>query len=109
MVVLLSSFLAFHYSQNAGHAAQELNQERYLRMVSEENLQKANKRIASLESDLEKIQNKIKSFERLIEQNTAINNDLKTRLENASQVKDELEQKLKELKQVSGVPATPTP
>ncbi len=93
--------LAIHYNKNAFKAQQELVQERYKRMLAEENVEKFTTKINSLEGELVRAQNRVKGSEKLLEQTKAVNDDLKSRLDKVSQIKATLEDKIKELEQVS--------
>lgn len=92
--------LAFRFNRHVSQAQTDLNQERYLRMTAEENLEKANAKIVSLEGELAKNQNKSKSLEKVIDQTSAMNKDLQARLEKANAVQEDLEKKIKQLEPV---------
>ncbi|MBF0385426.1 MAG: hypothetical protein HQL27_06095 [Candidatus Omnitrophica bacterium] len=97
-ILVVSSFvLAFSSNKKATGASEELNQERYLRMVAEEGLVSAKTKIGSLESEMERAKGKTQSLERLIEQKDIVLEDLKGRVNKAEKAKDELEKKVKEL------------
>lgn len=94
---IVSVALAVYFNQNASRHQEDLTQERYLRMVTEENLEKANSKINSLEDQIAKIKNKNSNVEKLLEQKAADNLDLKAKLEKTSTIKEALEGKIKEL------------
>ncbi len=91
--------LAVYSNQNASRHQEDLTEERYLRMVAEQNLEKASSKISGLEEEITKFKNKSKSVEKLLEQTAATNTDLKAKLDKTSRLKEELEGKLKELEE----------
>jgi len=101
LVIAISCGLAFRYGRYATNARADLEQERYLRMVAEENVQAFHAKLETLEAELKRSQNKIKAVEKVAEQNQAINVDLKSRLDKILEIKDRLEAKIKELEHLS--------
>ena len=104
--------VAVHNNQAATVAKKDLEKERYDRMVAEENFEKANTRLSSLEAEVSRTQNKMKATEKLVEQTKAINDELKGRLNKISEIKGSLEQKVKELENAAATTTTtvtPTP
>lgn len=100
ILLVIGAFgLAIYSHQNASRDQADLTQERYLRMVAEENLEKASSQISGLEEEIAKLKNKSKGVDKLLEQTTAANTDLKAKLDKTSRVKDELEGRLKELEE----------
>jgi len=93
--------LSYRYYKNAGKAINELNQERYNRMVAEENLLNTKSQVKSLEGQLKKAEQKAVNLENKIEKITAINEDLKLRLDKAAEIHKRLEQKILEFEQIS--------
>ncbi len=100
ILVLSSIGLAVRFNQKAVYANKELEQERYLRLTTEQMLQETNQQKQNLEENLNKAQDTKKGLSRVAEQTQAFNNDLKDRLEKASKVKEALESKLKELENI---------
>ena len=76
---------------------QDLEKERYDRMVSEEKLQKAGSRIKSAEDQLAASENKLKGIQAIVDENHSANDGLKAQLENLAQTKSLLEKKVQEL------------
>ncbi len=93
--------LSYRYYKNAGKAINELNQERYNRMVAEESLQNTKMQVKSLEGHVKKAEQKAVNLENKIEKITAINEDLKLRLDKAAEIHKRLEQKILEFEQIS--------
>jgi hypothetical protein len=93
--------LSYRYYKNAGKAINELNQERYNRMVAEESLQNTKMQVKSLEGQVKKAEQKAVNLENKIEKITAINEDLKLRLDKAAEIHKRLEQKILEFEQIS--------
>jgi len=100
ILILGSIGLAFRFNQKASYANKELEQERYLRLTTEQMLEETSQQREALKTDLNKAQETIKGLSRVTEQTQAFNNDLKDRLEKASRIKESLEMKLKELESV---------
>ena len=94
---IIAASLAVYFNRNASRHQEDLTQERYLRMVAEANLEKANGEISSLEGEIAKLKNKNVSVEKLLQQTSTTNTDLKVKLEKTSQINEVLESKLKEL------------
>ena len=94
--------LAYRYNQEALNAQKELNQERYNRMIAEENLQKADAKIKLLQSDIARSEDKLKSVENILDETKTVNSDLKARIDKATEIKQDLENKIKELEKLSG-------
>lgn len=93
--------LSYRYYKNAGKAINELNQERYNRMVAEENLQNVKLQVKSLEGQLKKADQKAVNLENKVEKISAINEDLKLRLDKAAEIHKRLEEKILEFEKIS--------
>lgn len=94
VVAAISVSTAVYYYQQAEQIRTEIEEERYTRMVTEEQLQEATSKVESLNAELKRTQSKIDVVEK-------INNDLKARLNNAAKIKEDLEAKIKELLAIS--------
>lgn len=101
VLVAVSGSLAVRYSQDAAYAQEELNKERYKRIIVEENLQRANLEISSLNAELIRSQKKIENAESALKRTTAINDDLKQRLDKAAQIQMSLDKKIAELQRLA--------
>lgn len=101
VIAVLGAVFSVRFAKEVQQSHQTLDQERYNRMVAEENLSVANTKLNGLETELERLQNKLKNTEKLLGETSAINDDLKARLDKAMQIKESLEQKLKELQNIS--------
>ena len=97
VLLVLSCGLAIRYSQDASYVQEQLNGERYKRLVSEENFQKSKVKVISLKAELKRAQDKIGQIEGFLEKTKAYNNDLKTRLDKAVEIKENLDKKNQEL------------
>ena len=97
VLLVLSCGLAVRYSQDASYAQEQLNSERYERLVSEENLQNVKVQIRSLKAELKRAQNKVGQVEGVLAKTKAVNEDLKGRLDKAAEIKMNLDEKIKEL------------
>lgn len=114
VIVLMIGFLfmALSSNQTAGHIKRDLDQERYKRIVAEENLGKASSKINSLETELSGTRDKIQSAQAILQEGKAETSDLKIQLEHMTKAKEALEKKIEELKNATAseaVPTEPTP
>jgi chromosome segregation ATPase len=98
-------FLAYKYSQNAGQMQQSLDQERYTRMTTEENLGKASTKIRELEDQLSKLEKKMSSMQIVLDNTNAMNEDLKSRLDKVAVIKADMEKKIQDLQEMSNIQA----
>ena len=112
IAILLASLgvgLAIRYNQSASGAQKDLDQERYLRMTAEENLEKANQRVNSLGLELEQAkEQKDKILKDLAVLKSAAD-DYKSRLDQAAEINKSLEAKIQEVQSLvtpqAGMPA----
>ena len=112
VVVLMAGFclMALSSNQTVAHTKEELNQERYKRMVAEENLNKATLKMGTLESDLNNAREKLQSIQAIIQEGKLQTSDLKSQLESVTKTKEILEKKLEELKSAAAaVAVNPAP
>jgi septal ring factor EnvC (AmiA/AmiB activator) len=75
-------------SQKTTAIQQELDQERYNRMITEEELEKTAGKIKSLESQLSEAQKKLANSQTTLIEERKLNAQLKSQLEELSQPKD---------------------
>ncbi len=101
LLTFFSCFLSISSSQQASKIREGLDQERYNRMVVEEQLEKAKVTIVSLQSQLEGANTKIKGIQALVEEGQNATSDLQAQLQSVSQLKSSLEKKLEEIQQKS--------
>lgn len=121
VIVLMVGFLLMTLSSNQtlGHMKRDLDQERYKRIVAEENLNKASVKISTLETELSTTRDKIQSIQAILQEGKNETSDLKGQLESVIKAKEALEKKIEQLKNAAApaaeVPAeskpvpTPTP
>jgi len=83
ILLVLSCGLAVRYNQDASYAIDELDGERYKRMVAEENLKKANQQVSGLSAEKKRLQSKIEDIEMVLEKTMSLNSDYKNRLDQA--------------------------
>ncbi|HLF18075.1 MAG TPA: hypothetical protein VI749_04165 [Candidatus Omnitrophota bacterium] len=100
LVALISGAVAYFHNKSADQAQNDLNRERYTRMVTEEDLLKASQRIASLEKELAGVKGQLEKNDLLLKQAMTLKNDLQARLEEALETKDTLEKKMKDISQM---------
>ena len=100
VMLVLSCGLAIRYSRDASYAQEQLNSERYKRLVSEEDLQKTKIQIISLKAELKKAQDKVGWIEGVLEKIKAVNEDLKARLDKTAEIKTNLDKKIAELQRL---------
>ena len=101
-LAVLSTFVAYRYSQSSLQAQQILNQERYNRLTIEENLSKANGRVKELEDQISKVEKKMASMQVVLDNTNAMNDDLKGRLDKAMVIKENMDKKIEEMQQMVG-------
>jgi predicted transcriptional regulator len=99
--ISISIYAAIYYFHRAARSGYDLDSERYTRMLTEESLLKANRKIDMLESEVLKLQKSLSTKEQLIQQVEAVNADLKVRLEKIAKIKENMEKKLRELMAVT--------
>ena len=73
-----------------------LQQERYSRLVAEENFEKNESKIRQLDLDLKLSQEKIVKIQKILDEEKNVNEDLKSQYEKLIKAKLELESKLNE-------------
>ena len=100
VLLVLSCGLAVKYGQDAGYAMDELNTERYKRMVAEEGLQKANNRISTLNTEVQRVQDQFKSTEQVLIKTKELHENVKNQLDQAVQLRKACEQQITELQQL---------
>lgn len=98
-LIVFSAALAVNYNASALSTRKDLEQERYLRMVAEEKLERTGAQIRKLESELSRVEKEMKGVRDLLDQSQAANDRLQTKLDGAAAVKDALERKIEELQQ----------
>ncbi len=101
-LAVLSTFVAYRYSQSSLQAQQTLNQERYNRLTIEENLSKANAKVKELEDQISKVEKKMASMQVVLDNTNAMNDDLKGRLDKAMVIKENMDKKIEEMQQMVG-------
>ena len=108
VLVIFCFGVAIHFNQNVLQARKILENERYTRLMAEENLEKATAQIRDLENELGRVLAKIKSTEKLLEQTKSINMELEERMEEAATLQRTLQQKLEQLQHQSNSTAAST-
>ena len=100
VIVLMVGFLlmALTSNQAVGHIKRDLDQERYKRIVAEENLSKASAKVNSLEMELSSTRDKIQSVQVILQEGKTVTTDLKVQLERMTKNKEALEKKIEELR-----------
>lgn len=97
IIVATSISLSVHYHKKSFSAVNDLNEERFLRMVAQEDLDKAKTRVSFLESKISQAKKKVASIRKLADQTELINKDLKMKLKSSLSVKTSLELQVKDL------------
>ena len=102
VIILIGSVgLISGYNKKFSFTQENLNRERYSRMVAEEELEKAKAKIGSLQIDLAKVQKKSESNQKILDETKSNNDDLQVQLEKAVKLQQDLEGKIKELNEIS--------
>ena len=102
VLAFASTFVAYRYSQSSLQAKQVLDQERYSRITTEENLSKSNARVKELEDQTSKLEKKMASMQVVLDNTNAMNDDLKARIDKAVLIKEDMDKKISELQQMVG-------
>jgi len=82
--------------RTASKTKEELNEERYSRMVAEEKLEKVSQKVKSLESQVNATQSKTEDIRGVLDQEKKTSAQLKLELEKMTKLKEVLEKELKE-------------
>lgn len=100
VIVLMVGFLLMALSSNraVGHIKRDLDQERYKRILAEENLSKSSAKITGLETELSATRDKIQNVQTILQEGKSETTDLKVQLERMTKAKEALEKKIEELK-----------
>jgi len=110
IVLMVGSLLmALSSNQAVGHIKRDLDQERYKRIVAEENLSKSSAKINGLEIALSATRDKIQSVQTILQEGKSETTDLKVQLERMTKAKEALEKKIEELKNAAASAAVSTP
>ena len=109
VLAVISISVSIHASKTSAQSQHQLNQERYARMVAEEELEKSKGKMISLEAELSRAQSKLGVIEKALEQSKTMNNDLKTRLDKEAQLKMALEGKIKNFEETMAQQAPSQP
>ena len=96
VVAIGASVVLVRNHQEKSKMERSLQQERYSRLVAEENFEKNESKIKQLDLDLKLSQEKIVKIQRILDEEKNVNEDLKTQYEKLTSAKSELENKLKE-------------
>ncbi len=99
ILILASLGLVIYFNQKRLHSKKFLDNERYLRLTAEENLEKANSQIRSLERELLRLTDKVENVQKLLDQTQVRNAQLYQEVNKATTVQVLLEKKVKELEQ----------
>jgi len=101
VVIVLSLSVAYQKNQIALVGKKQLEYEVYNKLLAEEKLNKANLKIAELESIVLKSETQLKNSKRLLDQTVKLNEDLKMRLEKTSSTQKELQDKIEAMEKLS--------
>jgi len=97
----LSVYLAYYYYKNSFLIKNDLLEERYLRYVSEEQLEEEKSNIKAIQSELTRSRKKSKNLKKMYDQSKEVNASLEFRIDNISHENEVLKNQLKELKKSS--------
>lgn len=90
--------MAISSNQTAGRVQQDLEQERYQRIVAEENLYQANMKLTSSEVELTAARTKIETIQNILKEGKDQSSDLKVQLDSLTRTRQDLEKKIEDLK-----------
>ena len=106
VVVLLCLLTALVASQRTTQAKDQLNEERYQRMILEENFQKSSSIITVLKNELAVSREKLENIQTIINQGSVEKSSLQSQLEQMTKLKESLERDIENLKIVTPAPST---
>ncbi len=95
VLTVVSVLIAIFAAQSAGKSKNELNQERYNRMVAEEKLDKMLSKVKTLEADAANTQEKVKGTQTVLEEQRSTVSSLQSELEKVRKLNEKLEQDLR--------------
>ena len=96
VVAIGASVVLVRNHQEKFQMEKSLQQERYSRLVAEENFEKNESKIKQMDLDLKLSQEKIVKIQKILDEEKNVNEDLKTQYEKLVAAKSEMEVKLKE-------------
>ena len=103
ILLIVSSSIGFTIRsyQKADKATGALDQERYLRITTEEDLYSAKNKIKILEKQLTAEKKNMQETKAMLVEAQGVNQDLQARLKKAAELKGELETKIKEIESLA--------
>ena len=104
-VAVIGCAVAVSANLNAGKAAKNLQQERYNRMLAEQDLLKANPTLQQMQAQLKDSQQKIDSIQRIVSDGKSTTSSLQGQVDTISKERDTLKQ---QIQQLQGALATQT-
>jgi len=96
VIAIGASVVLVRNHQEKSKMEKNLQQERYSRLVAEENFEKNESKIKQLDLDLKLSEEKIVKIQRILDEEKNVNEELKVQYEKLISAKAELEDKLKE-------------
>ena len=100
-LTILSCFMSVGSSRQAAKIREGLDQERYNRMVAEEELEKSKGTVTSLQTQLDVANLKIKSIQSLVDEGQNVKSNLQAQLQSITQLKASLEKQLQDMQKKS--------
>ena len=107
VLMIIVGLMAINANKTLAKLQQNLDRERYQRMVAEENLNKAMTKVNALESQLTSTHDKIQSVQAILEEGQKTTSDLRSQLDSVTKTKEVLEKKIEELKAASASQKSP--
>jgi hypothetical protein len=95
IVLSVSVYSGIYYFQRAAAAGYNLDNERYSRMLAEENLLKASRKLDALESEIRKLKKTAETKDQILVQMDTVNADLRKQLDRLAVTQQDMERKLK--------------
>ena len=96
VIAIAASVVLVRNYQERSKIEKNLQQERYSRLVAEENSEKSESKIKQLNLDLKLSEEKIVKIQRILDEEKNVNEDLKAQYDRLTRAKSELETKLQE-------------
>ncbi len=98
-VAILGCLLAISASITTGKINRNLDQERYEKLLAQEQLQQANSRVKTLEAEVTDSRNKIESILKILNEGKSTTSNLESQLDNLTKENELLKQQIEQLNQ----------
>lgn len=105
-IAILGCVLAVSANVTTGKIHQNLEQERYKRMLAEQDLLKADQTLQQMQTELSDSRRKIDTIQKIVNDGKSDNSSLRTQMDNLSKEKESLRQQVEQLQAQTIAPST---